>query len=97
VSSTYTDHLFPTFVVGSLPRPQWVREVIEDRKAGRLSEAEADRWLDSAVPSAIRLQERAGLDFLSDGEWCRESYIKVFADHVSGFKKDAIRRSLGPA
>jgi 5-methyltetrahydropteroyltriglutamate--homocysteine methyltransferase len=71
-------------VVGSLPRPQWVRELIEDRKTGRLAREDADRLLDSAIPSAIRMQERAGLDFVSDGEWRRESYVKVFAEAVGG-------------
>ena len=65
--------LFPTTVIGSLPRPAWVRDVILDRKAGRLSEEEADRLLDSAVDTAIRLQERAGLEVITDGEWRRES------------------------
>ena len=86
---------FPTFVVGSLPRPQWIREIIEDRKTGRLSEDQATALLDDAVPSAIRLQERAGLDYLSDGEWRRESYVKVFADAVDGFQPDLI--PSGPA
>ena len=53
-------HSFPTTVIGSLPRPAWVRDVILDRKAGRLAEAEADRLLDAAVDTAVRLQERAG-------------------------------------
>ena len=86
--SPESDVLFPTMVVGSLPRPQWVRDLIEDRKAGRIGEDEADRLLDVAVPLAIRLQERAGLDFVSDGEWRRESYVKVFAEAVEGFKAD---------
>jgi 5-methyltetrahydropteroyltriglutamate--homocysteine methyltransferase len=78
-----------TFVVGSLPRPQWVRELIEERKAGSISYEAADALLDDAVPAAIRLQERAGIDYVSDGEWRRESYVKVFAEHVSGFRLDA--------
>lgn len=82
--------LFPTFVVGSLPRPQWVRDLIEDRKAGRISEDEADRLLDDAVPSAIRMQERAGVDYVSDGEWRRESYVKVFTESVDGFTNDLV-------
>ena len=81
--------LFPTFVVGSLPRPQWVRDVIEDRKQGALTWEAADRLLDDAVLSAIALQERAGLDYVTDGEWRRESYVKVFADAVDGFLTDA--------
>ena len=82
--------LFPTFVVGSLPRPQWVRDLIEDRKAGLISEEDADALLDSAVPSAIRMQERAGVDYISDGEWRRESYVKVFTEAVNGFTNDLV-------
>ena len=64
---------FTTFVVGSLPRPEWLRELIEERKNGSITYEEADALLDDAVPSAIRLQERAGIDYVSDGEWRRES------------------------
>ena len=80
--------LFSTTVIGSLPRPAWLRDVILDRKAGRLDEAEADRLLDPAIDTAIRLQERAGLDEITDGEWRRESYVKVFAERVRGFRPD---------
>ncbi|MSQ35485.1 MAG: hypothetical protein EXR57_06740 [Dehalococcoidia bacterium] len=85
-----TNPAFQTYVVGSLPRPRWVRDVIEDRRAGKLSRQDADRLLDAAIPSAVRMQERAGLDYLSDGEWRRESYIKVFCEHVDGFKFEAV-------
>ena len=81
---------FDTLVVGSLPRPRWIRDLIEDRKAGLISHEDADLLLDDAVPSAIDMQERAGVDFISDGEWRRESYVKVFADAVDGFKADLI-------
>ena len=87
---------FSTFVVGSLPRPQWVRDLIEDRKAGRISGADAETLLDDAVPSAIRMQERAGLDYVSDGEWRRESYVKVFADAVDGFESDLLAGGGSP-
>jgi 5-methyltetrahydropteroyltriglutamate--homocysteine methyltransferase len=83
-----SDRLFPTTVIGSLPRPAWVRDLILDRKAGRLAEAEADRQLDRAVDGALALQERAGLDEVTDGEWRRESYVKVFAERVRGFQPD---------
>ena len=62
---------FTTFVVGSLPRPQWLRELIEERKSGSITYEDADALLDDAVPSAIRLQERAGIDYVSDSEWRR--------------------------
>lgn len=84
------DHLFPTLPVGSLPRPRWVGDLIEDRKAGSVSLDDASEQLDDAVPLAIRLQERAGLDYVSDGEWRRESYVKVFSEAVDGFAHDLV-------
>lgn len=81
---------FATFVVGSLPRPRWVRDLIDDRIAGRVTDAEADRLLDDAIPDAVRMQERAGLDYVSDGEWHRESYVKVFTEAVDGFERDLL-------
>tara|TARA_Y100000588_G_C14041988_1_gene833286 strand:- start:195 stop:758 length:564 start_codon:yes stop_codon:yes gene_type:complete len=84
------DTLFPTTVIGSLPRPQWVREIILDRKDGNLSEEQAERLLDPAVETALSLQERAGVEEITDGEWRRESYVKVFAERVRGFKPDLI-------
>ena len=92
-----SEALFPTFVVGSLPRPVWVRELIERRKRGEVSAAAAERVLDDAVPAAIRMQEAAGLDYVSDGEWRRESYVKVFADAVAGFEPDLIAGGRGAA
>ncbi len=86
--------LFPTTVIGSLPRPQWVRELILDRKNGNISEEAADRMLDRAIESAILMQERAGLDEITDGEWRRESYVKVFAERVRGFKPDLVISGL---
>ena len=85
---------FETLVVGSLPRPRWVRDLIEDRKAGRASEEEVSTLLDDAIPSAIHMQERAGLDFVSDGEWRRESYLKVFSEAVDGFEADLIEDGM---
>ena len=80
--------LFPTFVVGSFPRPQWIRDLIEDRKTNKINEEDSGKLLDDAIPMVIRMQEQAGLDFISDGEWRRESYVKAFSDAVDGFQPD---------
>lgn len=73
--------LFPASVVGSLPRPQYVRELI-DKPAW--DEAD-ERAMDSAVRFAVSLQETAGLDVVTDGEWRRRSYIGVIAELAHGF------------
>jgi 5-methyltetrahydropteroyltriglutamate--homocysteine methyltransferase len=92
MSKPTDDPLFPTMVVGSLPRPLWVQDVTKDRMCGRISEQDADALLDDAILSAIRMQERAGLDYISDGEWRRENYARVFADSVGGFRRQQVQR-----
>ena len=79
-------------VVGSLPRPPAVMDVIARRSRGLLSDAEADLLLDDSIIEAIQLQERAGLDYISDGEWRRENYARVFADKVDGFSRESAQR-----
>ena len=77
--------LFETSVVGSLPRPQWVQDVVLEDQGGSFS-AEAQQALsDKAVNSAIGLQEAAGVDVISDGEWRRRGYVEFIAQRVSGF------------
>ena len=73
-----------TYVVGSLPRPRWLFDVLEQERSGILSATKAASYMDEAIISAIRLQERAGLDVVSDGEWRRRYFSTVVADRVDG-------------
>ena len=82
--------LFPTTVVGSLPRPKWVLDLFQSRWDGGIGEREFQQKLDSAVLFAIQLQDMAGIDIITDGEYRRESYVKIFAQRVSGFERDAL-------
>ena len=82
--------LFPTTVVGSLPRPQWVMDLFAQEIAGQVDPETFQSRLDSAVLYAIQLQEMAGVDIISDGEFRRESYVKIFAQQVGGFERDLL-------
>ena len=73
--------LFPSSVVGSLPRPQHVRDLIEKAKWDQADE----RAMDAAIRYAVSMQEMAGLDVVTDGEWRRRSYIGVIAELAHGF------------
>ena len=75
--------LFPTSVVGSMPRPAFVKELIADPDLG---DEEYTRLMDAAVGYVAALQERAGLDIITDGEWRRKSYIGVIAELAHGFE-----------
>src|SRR5438874_5862878 len=76
--------LFPTSVVGSMPRPDFVRDLISDD--GTVSDADYDHRMEAAVRYAVAMQENAGLDVLTDGEWWRKSYIGVIAELANGFE-----------
>jgi 5-methyltetrahydropteroyltriglutamate--homocysteine methyltransferase len=75
--------LFPASVVGSMPRSQFVRDLISD---AAMSREEYDRRMDAAVRYIVAVQEQAGLDVITDGEWRRKSYIGVVAELAHGFE-----------
>jgi 5-methyltetrahydropteroyltriglutamate--homocysteine methyltransferase len=91
-------NLIPTSLVGSLPQPEWLidRQKLSHRMPPRTRAAElwrvAPEFLeqaqDDATIVAIRLQERAGLDILTDGEIRRESYSNRFATALEGVDLD---------
>ena len=90
--------LFPTTIVGSYPQPDWLidRAKLAGRFPPRVRARELWRvqepWLaqaqDDATLLAIRAQEEAGLDIVSDGEIRRESYSNRFATALDGVDLD---------
>jgi 5-methyltetrahydropteroyltriglutamate--homocysteine methyltransferase len=90
--------LFPTSLVGSYPQPDWLidRERLAGRFPPRVRAAELWRvgpdYLqqaqDDATMLAIRAQEDAGLDVVTDGEIRRESYSNAFATALDGIDID---------
>ena len=90
--------LLPTTLVGSYPQPDWLidRAKLAGRLPPRVRANElwrvAPEWLeqaqDDATVLAIRDQERAGLDIITDGEMRRESYSNRFATALEGVDVD---------
>lgn len=90
--------LFPTTLVGSYPQPEWLidRAKLAGRFPPRVRALELwrvpEQWLaqaqDDATVVAIRAQEQAGLDIVTDGEIRRESYSNRFATALEGVDID---------
>ncbi len=76
--------LFPASIIGSMPRPDFVKDLIADDSPH--SPDEYRRLMSAAIRSVVALQEAAGLDVVSDGEWWRKSYIGVIAELAHGFQ-----------
>jgi 5-methyltetrahydropteroyltriglutamate--homocysteine methyltransferase len=90
--------LFPTSLVGSYPQPDWLidRDKLAHQMPPRVRAQAlwrvAPEWLEQAQDDAsllaIRDQERAGLDIITDGEVRRESYSNRFATALDGIDLD---------
>jgi len=76
--------LFPTSVVGSMPRSQFVLDLINDKPP--LAPEIYEHEMDASIRYIVALQEHAGLDVITDGEWRRKSYIGVIAELAHGFE-----------
>ena len=74
-------------VVGSLLRPDYLRDARERLANGDLAPAEFKRIEDRAVDEAIALQEAAGLDVVTDGEMRRYAFYGHLVDALEGFDK----------
>ncbi|MFO1350348.1 MAG: uroporphyrinogen decarboxylase family protein [Gammaproteobacteria bacterium] len=99
--------LFPTTLVGSYPQPDWLidRDQLAGRAPPRLRAQELWRIpapflaeaQDDATLAAIKAQEEAGLDIITDGEIRRESYSNRFATALAGLDLDNPATVLGRA
>ena len=75
--------LFPTSVVGSMPRSDFIRELVTAQSP---VDERREKALDAGIAYVVGLQEEAGLDIITDGEWRRASYIGVIAELAHGFE-----------
>jgi 5-methyltetrahydropteroyltriglutamate--homocysteine methyltransferase len=90
--------VIPTSLVGSYAQPDWLinREMLAKQMPPRTRAEDlwrvAPQWLqdaqDDATIVAIRAQERAGIDIVTDGEIRRESYSNRFATALAGLDLD---------
>ena len=78
---------FRSDVVGSLLRPPYLVEARAAKESGRLGAEEFKRIEDRAVDEAVRLQEAAGLDVVTDGEMRRYAFFGHMIEALAGFDK----------
>ena len=85
-----------TSVVGSHARPSWFVSGIAAAERGEFGPADLAEMLDDAVDLALRDQERAGIDVVSDGEMRRAGFFTAeFYRHLTGVRARPSDRLLG--
>jgi len=80
--------ILPTTVVGSYSMPGWLERLKTEFYARRISRRDLDEIHDTAVKAAIKDQEIAGVDIISDGELRRDNMIDYFAERLPGVQID---------
>ena len=73
-----------TTLVGSLPKPVWLAEPEKLWSPWKLGGDELVAGQQDAVRLALREQERAGIDIVSDGEQTRRHFVTTFIEHLNG-------------
>lgn len=80
------EEAFQTAVVGSWPRPGWLLDELRRKNEGEIAYDEFSEKADEAVLLAVKYQEDAGLDIITDGEQRRDSFYSFVADKLDGIK-----------
>jgi len=80
--------LLPTAVIGSFSMPTWLERAKNDYLNRRLSRHDLDEMHDAARKGAIKDQEVAGVDLITDGELQRDNMIDYFVERLPGVQID---------
>src|SRR2546425_11796801 len=80
--------ILPTTVIGSYSMPEWLERAKNDYLSRRLSKRDLDEMHDAVRKAAIKDQEVAGVDIVSDGELQRDNMIDYFTERLPGVQID---------
>jgi 5-methyltetrahydropteroyltriglutamate--homocysteine methyltransferase len=80
--------ILPTTVIGSYSMPEWLERAKNEYLSRRLSRRDLDEMHDAVRKAAIKDQEAAGIDVLSDGEAQRDNMIDYFTERMPGVQVD---------
>ena len=76
--------LFPTTIAGSLPKPEWLAEPNKLWAPWKSSGEELARAKRDATMLAVKLQEDAGVDIVTEGEQARQHFVHGFLEKIEG-------------
>src|ERR1700728_4836285 len=80
--------ILPTSMVGSYAMPGWLERLKTDFFARRISHHDLEQIYDAAAKAAIKDQEVAGLDIITDGEPRRDNMVDYFVERLPGVQID---------
>src|SRR3979411_2168220 len=92
--ATDPQHILPTSVVGSYSVPEWLERPKTDFYQRRISGQYIDDIHEVAIKAALKDQERAGVDVVSDGELRRDNDVDYFLARIPGVEIPHIAKTF---
>ena len=87
--------MLPTTVIGSYSFPAWLERSRTLAARNELTHEQLEEAHDNAVKSAIKDQELAGVDIITDGELRRETMVNFFSARIHGFDMSGRMKAIG--
>jgi 5-methyltetrahydropteroyltriglutamate--homocysteine methyltransferase len=82
-----SEPLYHSQTIGSMLRPAWLRDARRSVRSGEITAAQFKRIEDRAVNEALALQERAGIELVTDGEQRRASFLGSLVETTEGLTR----------
>ena len=86
--------LFPTSLIGSLPRSKEVLSALRMRRRGRIEPNDFNRLIEAETRKVVRMQEDSGMDILTSGELGRDNYVSFVSDKIGGVQMMSMSEML---
>lgn len=86
--------LFPTSLIGSMPRSAEVLSALRMMRRGRIEPADFNRLIEAETHKVVKLQEDLGIDIITSGELGRDNYVSFVSDKIGGVQMMSMSEML---
>ena len=78
--------LFPTSLMGSMPRSKEVLSALRMMRRGKIEQDDFNKLIEIETENVIKLQEDLGIDIITNGEIGRDNYVSFVSDKIDGVR-----------
>jgi 5-methyltetrahydropteroyltriglutamate--homocysteine methyltransferase len=86
--------LFPTSLIGSMPRSKEVLSALRMIRRGRMETNDFNELIEAETHKVIKLQEDLGIDIITSGELGRDNYVSFVSDRIGGVQMMSMSEML---
>jgi 5-methyltetrahydropteroyltriglutamate--homocysteine methyltransferase len=86
--------LFPTSLIGSMPRSKMVLSALRMMRTGRIDPKDFNHLIEEETHKAVKLQEDLGMDIITSGELGRDNYVSFVSDKMGGVQMMSMSEML---